>query len=137
MKISEFKDKFKHIRDIGFVRTKRAGATGIGYTLESLLGISENNSTNPDIEGAELKAHRTNVNGLITLFTFNNKVWKMPPLEAVKKYGNIDKNGRKGLYYTMTLKPNSAGLFLDVGKTEISVRHVSGDIIAVWRLQAD
>jgi hypothetical protein len=120
---------------MGFVRTKRSGATGIGYTLESLLGISENNSTNPDIEGAELKAHRTNVNGLITLFTFNNKVWKMPPLEAVKKYGSIDKDGRKGLYYTLTLKPNSAGLFLDVGKTEISVRHISGDIVAVWQLQ--
>jgi hypothetical protein len=135
MKISEFKDKFKHIRDIGFVRTKRTGATGIGYTLESLLGISENNSAKPDIEGAELKAHRTNVSGLITLFTFNNKVWKMPPLDAVKKYGSIDKDGRKGLYYTMTLKPNSAGLFLDVGKTEISVRHISGDIVAVWRLQ--
>jgi hypothetical protein len=75
MKISEFKDKFKHIRDIGFVRTKCAGATGIGgYTLESLLGISKNNSANPDIEGTELKVHRTNVGGLITLFTFNNKV---------------------------------------------------------------
>ncbi|MDR0398671.1 MAG: MvaI/BcnI family restriction endonuclease [Endomicrobium sp.] len=123
------------MKDMGFVRTKRSGATGIGYTLESLLGISENNSTNPDIEGAELKAHRTNVNGLITLFTFNNKVWKMPPLEAVKKYGSIDKDGRKGLYYTLTLKPNSAGLFLDVGKTEISVRHISGDIVAVWQLQ--
>ncbi|MDR2818858.1 MAG: MvaI/BcnI family restriction endonuclease [Endomicrobium sp.] len=135
MRIAEFKEKFKKIKDMGFVRTKRSGATGIGYTLESLLGISENNSTNPDIEGAELKAHRTNVNGLITLFTFNNKVWKMPPLEAVKKYGSIDKDGRKGLYYTMTLKPNSAGLFLDVGKAEISVRHISGDIVAVWQLQ--
>jgi hypothetical protein len=136
MRIAEFKEKFKKIKDMGFVRTKRSGATGIGYTLESLLGISENNSANPDIEGAELKAHRTNVSVLITLFTFNNKVWKMPPLEAVKKYGSIDKDGRKGLYYTMTLKPNSAGLFLDVGKTEISVRHISGDIVAVWRLQA-
>jgi hypothetical protein len=135
MRIVEFKEKFKKIKDMGFVRTKRSGATGIGYTLESLLGISENNSAKPDIEGAELKAHRTNVNGLITLFTFNNKVWKMPPLEAVKKYGSIDKDGRKGLYYTMSLKPNSAGLFLDVAKTEISVRHISGDIVAVWNLQ--
>jgi hypothetical protein len=135
MKISEFKDKFKRIKDMGFVRTKRSGATGIGYTLESLLGILENNIAHPDIDGAELKAHRTNVNGLITLFTFNNKVWKMPPLEAVKKYGNKDKDGRQGLYYTMSLKPNSAGLFLDVQKTEISVRHISGEVVAVWQLQ--
>lgn len=35
----------------------------------------------------------------------------------------------------MSLKPNSAGLFLDVQKTEISVRHISGEIIATWKLQ--
>ncbi|MCA6072425.1 MAG: MvaI/BcnI family restriction endonuclease [Endomicrobium sp.] len=29
--------------------TKRNGATGIGYTLETLLGITENNIANPDI----------------------------------------------------------------------------------------
>ncbi|MDR3307067.1 MAG: MvaI/BcnI family restriction endonuclease [Endomicrobium sp.] len=135
MKISEFKDKFKSIKDMGFVRAKRSGATGIGYTLESLLEITENNKAQPDIDGAELKAHRTNVNGLITLFTFNNKVWKMHSLDAVKEYGSKNKDGRHGLYYTMSLKPNSAGLFLDVRKTEISVRHISGEVVAVWQLQ--
>jgi hypothetical protein len=136
MKIAEFQEKFKSIKDMSFVRSQRAGATGIGYTLESLLGIFfENNKANPDIEGAELKAHRTNVNGLITLFTFNNKVWKMPPLEAVKKYGSLDKNGRQGMYYTMSLKPNSAGLFLNVDKTKISVRYMSGEVVAVWQLK--
>jgi hypothetical protein len=120
---------------MGFVRSKRSGATGIGYTLETLLGIMENNDAKPDIKGAELKAHRTDMNGLITLFTFNNKVWKMPPLEAVKKYGSKDKSGRRGLYYTMSLKPNSAGLFLNIDKTEISVRHISGEVVAVWQLK--
>ena len=136
MTIEDFSHKFKKIKELGFVPTKRKGPTGIGYTLETLLEIVENNEAHPDIEGAELKAHRTKGNSLITLFTFNNKVWKMPPLEAVKKYGSLDKNGRRGLYYTMSLKPNSAGLFLDVQKTEISVRHISGEIIATWQLQA-
>ncbi|GHT16611.1 hypothetical protein AGMMS49573_06780 [Endomicrobiia bacterium] len=49
------------------------------------MGILENNNAKPDIEGAELKAHRTKEKSLITLFTFNNKVWEMPPLEAIKK----------------------------------------------------
>ena len=89
----------------------------------------------PDIEGAELKAHRTKGNSLITLFTFNNKVWKMPPLDAVKKYGSLDKDGRQGLYYTMSLKPNSAGLFLNVQKKDISVMHISGEIVATWQLE--
>jgi len=136
MTIEEFTDKFNRIKKQGFVPTKRKGPTGIGYTLESLLGISENNYARPDVEGAELKAHRTAENSLITLFTFNNNVWKMPPLEAVRKYGSLDKDGRQGLYYTMSLKPNSAGLFLAVQKAEISVRHISGEIIATWQLQA-
>ena len=135
MTIKEFQIKFNEIKEKGFIQTTRKGPTGIGYTLETHLGIKENNDAHPDIDGAELKAHRTKGKSLITLFTFNNKVWKMPPLEAVKKYGSLDKDGRQGLYYTMSLKPNSAGLFLDVQKTEISVRHISGEIVATWQLQ--
>ncbi|MDR3345683.1 MAG: MvaI/BcnI family restriction endonuclease [Campylobacteraceae bacterium] len=135
MTIEEFTDSFQKIKALGFVPAKRKCPTGIGYTLENLLGIVENNNAHPDIEGAELKAHRTKGNSMITLFTFNNKVWKMPPLEAVKKYGSLDKDGRQGLYYTMSLKPNSAGLFLDVQNTEISVRHICGEVVATWQLE--
>jgi hypothetical protein len=135
MTTKEFADKFKKIKELGFVPTKRKGSTGVGYTLETLLGISENNDAHPDIEWAELKAHRTNGNSMITLFTFNNKAWEMPPLEAVKKYGSLDKDGRQGLYYTMSLRPNSVGLFLDIQQTEISVRHISGEVVATWQLQ--
>ena len=135
MTIKEFTVKFNNIKEKGFLPSMRKGPTGIGYTLETMLNITENNDAQPDIDGAELKAHRTKGNSMITLFTFNNKVWKIPPLEAIKKYGSLDKNGRQGLYYTMSLKPNSAGLFLDVQNTEISVRHISGEIIATWQLQ--
>lgn len=135
MTLEEFKKKFAEIKEKGFIVTTRRGPTGIGHTLETHLGILENNDAHPDIEGAELKAHRTNGNSLITLFTFNNKVWKMPPLDAVKKYGSLDKDGRRGLYYTMSLKPNSAGLFLNVQKKDISVMHISGEIVATWKLE--
>mgnify|MGYP000916183619 FL=1 len=70
MTIEEFTYKFKEIKELGFIPTKRKGPTGIGYTLETLLGIIENNEAHPDIEGAELKAHRTKGNSMITLFTF-------------------------------------------------------------------
>lgn len=134
MTLDEFKEKFAEIKKMGFIRSKRGGPTGIGYTLETELGIEENNIALPDIENAELKAHRIKNKGLITLFTFNNKVWKIPPLEAIKKYGSKDKDGRLGLYYTMSLKPNSAGLFLYVENESISVRHISGEVIALWNL---
>jgi hypothetical protein len=35
----------------------------------------------------------------------------------------------------MSLKPNSAGLFLHVDKTEVSVRHISGKIVVAWPLE--
>lgn len=134
MNLEEFKEKFEDLKNRGFVRSLRKGPTGIGFTFETLMGIEENNFALPDIENIEIKAHRDNSNNMITLFTFNNKVWKMPPLEAIRRYGSFDRNGRLGLYYTMSLEPNSAGLFLHVDKTEISVRHISGEIIAVWQL---
>ncbi|GHU25650.1 hypothetical protein FACS1894172_05810 [Spirochaetia bacterium] len=136
MTTAEFSEKFTKIKDKGFVPSLRNGPTGIGYTLETLLGIAENNDAAPDIEGAELKAHRTDSNNLITLFTFNNKAWKMPPLDAVKTYGSLDRDGRQGLYYTMSLKPNSAGLFLYVDDNEVSVRHISGKIVVSWTLES-
>jgi len=135
MTTKEFKIKFKALKAKGFIQTTRNGPTGIGHTLETYLNIKENNDAHPDIEGAELKAHRTKSNNLITLFTFNRKAWKVPPLDAIKKYGSFDKNNRKGLYYTMSLKPNSAGLFLNVQETQISIQHTSGEIIATWQLQ--
>ncbi len=135
MKLPEFIKKFKLLKAKGFVPSKRNGPTGIGHTLEKSLGLKENNIAMPDLHKVELKAHRSNSQNLITLFTFNNKVWKMPPLKAVKKFGSKDANGRIGLYYTMSLKPNSAGLFLNVTNREISVRHISGEIVAVWQLK--
>ncbi len=38
------------------------------------------------------------------------------------------------MYYTMSLTPNIAGLFLTVNEKEISVQHISGEIIATWQL---
>ena len=32
------------------------------------------------------------------------------------------------------MKPNSAGLFLYVTNNDISIRHISGEIIAIWDL---
>lgn len=134
MNLEEFKEKFQKLKNQGFVASLRKGSTGIGYTFETLLGLDENNLAIPDIENIEIKAHRDKSNSMITLFTFNKKAWQINPLEAIKKYGSYDKNGRLGMYYTMSLTPNSAGLFLTVNNKEISVQHISGEIIATWKL---
>lgn len=41
---------------MGFVKTHRAHDTGIGKTLEDILGIKENNLRLPDVGDVELKA---------------------------------------------------------------------------------
>ena len=133
MDITQFIEKFKQIEMEGPVKSRRKGPTGGGMTLESLLGIVENNISLPDLDGIELKAHRDSSTNMITLFTFNRGAWIMDPLEAVKKYGSPDKNGRLGLYYTMSFAPNSAGLYLFADYEAVSVRHVDGDVLVKWK----
>ncbi|HEY9151468.1 MAG TPA: MvaI/BcnI family restriction endonuclease [Anaerolineales bacterium] len=135
MTLDEFSEEFTKIKAMGWIQSKRRGPTGIGQTLEKLLGLPENNVASPDLGEIELKAHRVNSSSMISLFTFNRKAWKMKPLEAIKKYGTPDEDGRLGLYFTMSRTPNSTGLFLHIENETISVRHVSGQIIAEWQLQ--
>lgn len=133
--LKEFETRFVVIKQQGWVPSSRKGPTGIGQTLEQLLGLKENNIALPDLGTVELKAHRVGSSSLITLFTFNRKVWQMKPLDAIRQYGTPDKNGRLGLYYTMSRTPNSMGLFLHIEKETISVRHISGNIVAQWQLE--
>jgi len=132
--LKQIQAKLSKIKKLGYVKTLRRGPTGIGYTLETLLEIDENNICSPDLGEIELKAQRENHTGMTTLFTFNNKAWKMDPLEAIKKYGSRDKDGRLGMYYTMGRTPNSAGLFLYVDDEVVSVRNVDGNTVAEWQL---
>ena len=135
MELAEFTQKFAHLQQQGFIPSTRHGATGVGKTLEDALGITENNLAIPDIGRIELKAHRVKSPSMVTLFTFNRKAWQIPPKEAIKKYGSWDaENKRMGLYYTLSLKPNSAGLFIYITDQQVTVRHISGEIVVVWHL---
>lgn len=134
MEFEAVRRRLAEIKSIGFVKTLREGSTGIGYTLETLLGIGENNISSPDLGTIELKTHRYGKSSLLTLFTFNRNAWVIKQLEAIRKYGSPDRDGRMGLYYTMGLKPNSAGLFLHVDEESVAVRSIDGNIIACWEL---
>lgn len=69
--LKEFIDKYNKICDKGYIKTHRAGDTGIGKTLEDLLGIVENNDQSPDFDCYELKSHRINKDSdsMLTLLT--------------------------------------------------------------------
>lgn len=67
--IDEFIDRFEEIKKMGWIKTHRSGPTGIGKTLEDLLGIKENNIQGPDFGVYELKSARKNSNSMLTLIT--------------------------------------------------------------------
>ncbi|MCS6876612.1 MAG: MvaI/BcnI family restriction endonuclease, partial [Aquificaceae bacterium] len=94
--------RLREIKAMGFVPSMRRGNTGIGYTFEKLLGVSENNIPIPDLGGRlEIKTTRLNSKSMITLFTFNRGVWRINLKDLVSTYGYKDKSGRVGLKLTL------------------------------------
>lgn len=67
--IDDFIREYTAICKMGWIRTHRSGPTGIGKTLEDLLGITENNIDGPDFGDYELKSCRLNSNSMLTMFT--------------------------------------------------------------------
>jgi hypothetical protein len=57
--------KLKAIEKKRWVKTHRAGPTGIGKTLEDLLGIQENNIPRPNGHLLELKSARKNQGSIL------------------------------------------------------------------------
>ena len=67
--LEDFIKEYKKICEMGWIRTHRSGPTGVGKTLEDLLGIPENNDDSPDFGDYELKSCRLNSNSMLTMFT--------------------------------------------------------------------
>lgn len=55
MDIPQLKETLSDINRMGYIVSLRKRNTGIGYTLETLLGIAENNLRSPDLENIELR----------------------------------------------------------------------------------
>jgi hypothetical protein len=144
----ELLEKLKRIYRRGFIDTVVSGDTGIGMTLENLLGIPPNSSTAPDYKGIELKASRANYrtsNNRVNLFSRipdwkNSKI--KSAVELLNTYGYV-RDGRLQLYCTVSSNPNSQGLFFDVddgsglllNKNQIESPYGVVDVVQ-WELQA-
>ena len=117
---------------MGYIVSKRKGNTGIGYTLETLLGLKENNLKTPDFEKIELKSQRKGVSNPVTLFTFNRGVWKIKQRELIEKYGYIDTNDRPSLYCKVASRPNNQGLSMKVEQENVRLYYLNEILIAEW-----
>lgn len=115
---AELLDKLEGIARRGYLRTLRKGDTGVGYTLETFLGIDANSSKKPDYKGIEIKAGRAG--GASKQATVFAQVpnWKASELKGSKallaKHGrHNEKKNRKQLFHEISCsKPNSYGLQL-------------------------
>ena len=117
---AELTGKLRHICSEGFIDSLKHGATGVGFTLESLLGIRSNSRRTPDYKGIELKSARVG-ESLVGTSRSNlfSKVpnWKLSFLKSSKAillaHGyNDSETGRLQLYHTLKSRPNSLGLYL-------------------------
>jgi hypothetical protein len=113
----ELLGKLSEISAMGFVDSMRAGPTGIGFTLETLLGISANSNRAPDYKGIELKSGRVRAKGPArnrsTLFSQVPK-WEISRLksgrEILDSYGYLNpERNRFQLYCSVSATPNSQG----------------------------
>ena len=100
MDLPELTEKLKEIKARGFIKTHRAHDTGIGKTLEDLLGVKENNLRLPDIGEIELKAKRMDSDSMLTIAT------KSPLPKGVnkvlfEKYKYLDEEGQYNLHSTV------------------------------------
>ncbi|MDE0313537.1 MAG: MvaI/BcnI family restriction endonuclease [Candidatus Poribacteria bacterium] len=133
MDLPELKDKLSEINQMRYVVSKRRGNTGIGFTLETLLGLKENNLKTPDFENIELKSQRKGVSNRVTMFTFNRGVWRIKQRELIEKYGYIDTNNRPSLYCTVDTRLNNQGLSVKVEHDNVRLYHLDGNLIAEWQ----
>ncbi|HOM26104.1 MAG TPA: MvaI/BcnI family restriction endonuclease [bacterium] len=141
MSLNSFEDlkrKLLEIKEMGFIETHRKGQTGIGKTLEDLLGIKENNIPGPNALGfIELKAIRKDTKCMLTLFTLT----PFPPKinsHLVSKYGYLSPRGDKKILHTTvngisfnTIKGEN-GFKVEVGIDKVNLIHFKDGVVAYW-----
>ncbi|MCA9083199.1 MAG: hypothetical protein KDA81_04045, partial [Planctomycetaceae bacterium] len=118
--LNAFLKRFDEVSQQGFVKTLRSGSTGVGYTLETLLGIPENNSSRGDFMGMEIKAYRDaetefDDHEKMNLF-LKEPTWTdgRRSVDRIRDYGYVDSNGRNAWYQSVTFNENQSGLRLSV-----------------------
>ncbi len=122
---------------MGWIKSLRKSDTGIGKTIETLLGIPETNQGEPDClyngMEVEIKAHRSNSNSMVTLFTLEAGTRNLNDVELMRKYGYINGNGRQAL--KVTLRPDDfipQGLKLRIDMTKGTISIIDRESCESW-----
>lgn len=139
---TELLNKLKLIAKSGYVKSVVNSDTGIGRTIELLLGIQMNSSKSPDYKGIELKSFRDSRNNRKGLFG-KTPDWELSKfksrVEILDAFGYWEK-GVFRLYNTIRgTGRNAQGLILKIEDkkdwlVENSDRPEIGDFL-VWKLE--
>ena len=129
--------RLKKVKKLGYVKTHRTGNTGVGKTLEDLLGIKENNIPGPNALKTELKSARKSGSSMLTLFT---KSPSPPRANSVllQKYGyELSGENKKKLHTTVNaVKFNylkgKPGFKINAEEDKICLVNPQNDILGYW-----
>lgn len=134
----ELVNKLKEIKERGYIKTRRLGDTGIGKTLEDLLGIEENNVPGPNAEMIELKSARKNASSMLTLFTKS----PLPPKAnsvLLERFGyeSARDNKRKELHTTVNAMEYNQlkgrpGFKINMQKDRINLITTENEVVGYW-----
>lgn len=121
MTLKQLKEKLNNLKNEGFAKGLRPHDTGVGHTLEQLLGLSESNISIPDIGRFELKSQRIESKSLITLFT--KKPDDKIDISLLDKLGYPrKKNGLKVIHQTISAgRSNKQGYELLNAKDSLAI----------------
>ncbi|MGC8979806.1 MvaI/BcnI family restriction endonuclease [Caldisericum sp.] len=130
--------KLKAIKKMGYIKTHRAGNTGIGKTLEDLLGITENNIPGPNAQMIELKSARKNVSSMLTLFTKSPLPRKANSV-LLERFGYESRRGnhKKELHTTVSAKEfntlkGKTGFKIVIEEDRINLVTSQNEVVGYW-----
>jgi len=137
----DIKKELEEIKSQGYIQTLRSGPTGIGYTLETLLGLRETNKRGKadfSYQGkpTELKSQRNPTASMLTLFTKEPHKNGINDKQMIKTYGYWDEeNKREALYATLTpdrFVPQGLKIEIDEKEDKIKIVDTEGNVPWYW-----
>ncbi|OPY37068.1 MAG: hypothetical protein A4E35_01531 [Methanoregula sp. PtaU1.Bin051] len=134
--LDEILVKLQDIEKMGYVKTHRVKDTGIGKTLEDLIGIQENNFPSSNGHKIELKSGRKDKTSMVSLFT-KSPLPRGSNTKILQEYGYLSDNGRNKLEVNLSSKTfnlikGTPRIKTNVTETGIELVDTHGKVSGSW-----
>ena len=133
----ELYEKFKKVKEMGWVLERRKGFTGIGYTFESLIGKDEDDFPIADYHGIEIKTMNSHTKWGLHLFTLTPDGDYLFPIKRIlEQLGcpSKDDKSKKTFYKCVNGKEFSDILFGRKAKLVVNREDEKIDLLVIDHL---